>query len=79
MKITVVFSKHALLKLSQRGLEKKRILETVMHPDFIEPSYNFREARYRLYTKNHLKVVVKVEGSKILVVTAHWIAKHRAE
>jgi|GEM_PF-1698798 len=73
MKLT--FSKHSLLKMSQRDLDKVKILETVMYPDFIKPSYNFREERYRLYTKNHLKVIVKIERQQIIVVTAHWVAK----
>ena len=71
----IVFSKHALLMLRHRGLDKVKILETVVLPDFIQPSYSFREERYRLYTKNHLKVVVIVESKRILIVTAHWVAK----
>jgi hypothetical protein len=71
----IVFTKHALLKLGQRELDKAKILETVMFPDFIQPSYSFRESRFRLYSKNHMKVVVIVEKEKILVVTAHWVAK----
>lgn len=75
MKMKIVFSKHALLKINHRGLEKDKVLETIEHPDFIQPSYNFREERYRLYRKNHLKVVVKIEITRIVVVTAHWVAK----
>ncbi len=73
----IVFSKHSLLQIKQRELDKVKVLATVEHPDFVEPSYNFREERYRLYEKNHLKVVVKIEESRIIVVTAHWVAKHR--
>jgi hypothetical protein len=73
----IVFSKHALIKLEHRGLEKSRILETVEYPDFIQPSYNFREERYRLYTRNHLKVIVKIESTKIIIITAHWVANRK--
>ena len=38
-----MFSRHALLQISQRKLEKAKALETVEYPDFIQPSYNFRE------------------------------------
>lgn len=75
----IVFSKHALLKLKQRDLDKAKILETIVQPDFIQPSYSFRESRYRLYAKNHLKVVVIVEQKRILVVTAHWVAKLKSK
>lgn len=71
----IVFSKHALLKLHQRELDKSKIIETILRPDFIQPGYSFREARFKLYSKNHLKVVVIVEPRRILVVTAHWVAK----
>jgi len=73
----IVFSKHALLKISHRGLDRKKVLETVAFPDFIEPSYNFREERYRLYAKNHMKVVIKIEQTKMVIVTAHWVANHK--
>ena len=75
----IVFSKHALLKLGQRELEKAKILETVMFPDFIQPSYSFREARYRLYSKKHLKVVVMLEKERTIIVTAHWVAKLKSK
>ena len=75
----IVFSKHSLLKLGQRDLDKAKILETVMFPDFIQPSYSFREARFRLYSKNHMKVVVMVEKERILIVTAHWVAKQKSK
>jgi hypothetical protein len=75
----IVFSKHAILKLEHRGLDKTKILETVIQPDFIQPSYSFREERYRLYTKNHLKVVVIIEPKRILIVTAHWVAKPKTK
>ena len=75
----IVFSKHALLKIRHRDLDKDRIRETVEHPDFIKPSYNFREERYRLYVKNHLKVVVKIESKTIVIVTAHWVAKPKTK
>lgn len=75
----IIFSKHALLQIKQRDLDKTKVLATIEKPDFVEPSYNFREERYKLYTKNHLKVIVKIEESRIVVVTAHWVAKHKTK
>ncbi|QQR64837.1 DUF4258 domain-containing protein [Candidatus Kaiserbacteria bacterium] len=75
----IVFSKHSLLQIKQRDLDKAKVLATIEQPDFIEPTYNFREERYRLYAKNHLKVVVKIEELRIVVVTAHWVAKHKTK
>ena len=75
----IVFSKHALLKLGQRELNKDKILETILNPDFVQPSYSFRESRFKLYSKNHMKVVVILEPKRILVVTAHWVAKLKSK
>jgi hypothetical protein len=75
----IVFSQHALLQIKHRSLEKEKVLLTVKNPDFISQSYNFREERYRLFTKNHMKVVVRLEKDMILVVTAHWVAKPKVK
>jgi hypothetical protein len=71
----ILFSKHALLQIKQRSLDKKNVVTTINNPDFVAYSYNFREERYRRFIKNHLKVVVIVEKAQIVVVTAHWVAK----
>ncbi len=75
----IVFSKHSLLQIKQRDLDKAKVFATIEQPDFVEPTYNFREERYRLYAKNHLKVIVRIEELRIVVVTAHWVAKHKTK
>ena len=70
----VIFSSHALLMIRQRGLDKTKILETIHNSDFVIPAHNFREARFRLYRKNHLKVVIKLERDQLVVITSHWVA-----
>ena len=75
----IVFSRHSLLQIKQRALRKEDVLITVKEPDFISHSYNFREERYRLFTKNHLKVVVRVEIDQVVVITAHWVAKLKSK
>ena len=71
----VVFSDHAKLKIEQRKLSEKKILETVKFPDFMKPSYSLREERYKNFGKNWLKAVVIKEKGTIVVITAQWIAK----
>jgi len=71
----IEFSDHAELKISQRKLLREKILETIAHPDFRRPSYSNREELFKNFGKNHLKVVIIEEDSKVVVVTAHWIAK----
>lgn len=71
----ILFSDHAELKVRQRKLSRERVVDTVLQPDFRHPSYSLREAVFKKFGKNFLKVVTVVEGNTTTVVTAHWIAK----
>lgn len=71
----IIFSRHALIKLEQRKINKQFVLETIRNPHLVRPSYGLREELYRKFAKNHLKVVVKKNKGKIIIVTMHWVAK----
>ena len=71
----IVFSDHALIKIGQRKISKELVIKATKNPDFLRPSYGFREERYKKFTKNYLKVVVIKEDEKMVVVTVHWVAK----
>ena len=71
----IIFSRHAIIKLGQRKINKQFVLETVKSPDLIRPSYNYREELYKKFNKNYMKVVVKRRKNGVLVLTAHWVAK----
>lgn len=75
IKMEIIFSDHAVMKLSQRNIPKRLVIETVRFPDFVKPGYYLREERCKHFGKNWLKVVVIKEGETAVVVTAHWIAK----
>jgi len=71
----IVFSDHALVKIEQRKISKMLIVRAVRSPDFIRPSYGFREEKYKKFDRNYLKVVIIRENREIVVVTVHWVAK----
>ena len=71
----IIFSDHAILKITQRKLVKHSLLETVQTPDLVRSSRNLREERYKRFGKNWLKVVVIQEGVTTVIITAHWVAK----
>ncbi len=71
----IEFSDHAELKIRQRKLPRQKILATVLQPDFIQLGYNEREKLFKKFNRNHLQAVIKREPSRIIVITAHWIAK----
>lgn len=71
----VIFTKHALIKLEQRKINRQLVIETIKKPELIKPTYGFREELYRKFGKYYLKVVIKRNKEDILVLTQHWVAK----
>jgi len=73
----IIFTKHAIIKLKQRKINRQFVLEVVKNPELIRPTYGFREELYRKFGKYYLKVVIKRRKESVLVLTQHWIAKTR--
>lgn len=75
----IVFSQHASLQIKQRNLPKDLVVRAVKESDMNSPSYGFREERYKKFGKLYMKVVVQEEIDKVLVITAHWVAKPKSK
>lgn len=73
----IIFTKHAIIKLGQRKINKQFVLETIKNPNLTKPSYNFREELYKKFGKLYLKVVIKKRKGRIIILTVHWVAKTR--
>ena len=73
--MNIVFSLHAELKIKQRQMSRPYIIQTVTDPDFEKPGRSLRVELYRKFGENYLKVVIKREAIKIIVITTHWVAK----
>ena len=71
----IIFSDHAKLKIQQRKLAVKSMLETIAHPDFTQPGYHTRIELFKKFGKRYLKVVIVRTMHTVIVVTAHWIVK----
>jgi len=71
----IIFSRHAIIKLEQRKINRQFVIETVKNPELIRPSYGFREELFRKFGKHYLMVVIKRRNESILVLTQHWVAK----
>ena len=75
----IVFTQHALLQIKQRSLLKDQVTKTITAPDMVSLSYGFREERYKKYGKLYMKVIVQEEVDKVLVITAHLVAKPKSK
>ncbi|OGI59829.1 hypothetical protein A2814_02410 [Candidatus Nomurabacteria bacterium RIFCSPHIGHO2_01_FULL_38_19] len=71
----IIFTKHALIKLTQRKINRVFVIETIKNPELVRPSYNLRNELYRKFNKHYLKVVIAKKKEHIIVLTMHWVAK----
>ena len=75
--MAIIFTKHLIIKLGQRKINKQFILETIKNPDLVRPTYGLREELYKKFNKYFLEVIIKRKGKHIIVLTTHWVAKTR--
>jgi len=68
----IIFTRHSLLKLKQRGISKISVRETINAPNYKIHSYSHRIIAYRKFDKLYLKVIYKIENSNIIIITQHW-------
>jgi len=76
-KMSVIFTKHAIIKLEQRKINKQFVLETIKNPDSVRPTYGSRKELYRKFGKHYLKIIIKKRKEYIIVITMHWVAKNK--
>ncbi len=73
--MVIIFTKHLIIKLGQRKINRQFVIETIKNPDLIRPTYGLREELYRKFGKLYMKVIVIKRKERIIVLTAHWVAK----
>ena len=71
----IIFTRHALLKLKQRGVSKNATIKTLKSPDYKTRSYSERMIAYKKFDKLYLKVIYRIEEKNIIVITQHWEEK----
>ena len=73
--MSIFFTKHLIIKLRQRKINRQFVLETIKNPDLTRPTYGLREELYRKFGKLYMEVIIKKRKEHIIVLTAHWVAK----
>jgi hypothetical protein len=73
--MSIIFTKHLIIKLAQRKINRQFVLETIKNPDLVRPTYGLREELYRKFGKLFMEVIVKKKNKHVIVLTAHWVAK----
>lgn len=75
--MSIIFSRHSLLKLGHRNISRGKVVQTLESPDYILPSYSDRMRAYKKFGKLYLKVIFKREKGDVLVITQHWEEKFK--
>jgi len=73
LKSVIIFTNHSLLKLEQRQITKRKVIETINRPDFVGESYSNRKTCFKKFSKLYLKVVYKNEDDNTIIITQHWV------
>lgn len=68
----IIFTKHALLKLRQRGIKHALVIKTVLSPEKIVFE-NEKYCAFRKYGRIYLKVVFKRLGGLVIIITQHFV------
>jgi hypothetical protein len=69
----IIFTNHSLLKLKQRKIPRKFVIETIKSPDHVGESYSDRKTCFKKFSKLYLKVIYKNEVNNVVVITQHWV------
>ena len=68
----IIFTQHALLKLRQRNISKKLVVEAFKSPDHSLESRSNRNIIYKKFSRLYLKVIYREESENIVVITQYW-------
>lgn len=71
----IKFTRHAVLKLKQRGITRNLVIRTLNSPDRIFSTYGCRMAAFKKFRGLYLKVIFVKNDKIITVITQHWVSK----
>lgn len=69
------FTRHADLKLRQRGITKGLVVKTLKNPNKVSQTYGNRTVAFKKFRNLHLKVIFRKKNNDIIVITQHWVDK----
>jgi hypothetical protein len=70
----IIWTKHVLIRLSERGLTRQRVQNTIMQPDTIHEGKGRRVKEYRKKDgRAMITVILKVTDDDSLLIVSAWI------
>lgn len=68
----IIFTKHALLRMSFRKITREMIEETLLNPHRTGIRYKARLLAFRDFSHGTVKVVYSAQGDRALVISVMW-------
>lgn len=68
----ILFTQHALLRLSGRSISKEMVRETLENPHRRGIGYKNRLLAFRAFSSGTVKVVYSMEGDRAVVISVMW-------
>ena len=71
--VKFIYTKHAHIRITQRGLSKKQIEHTIVHSGKIMSSFKSRFIAQKVFGTKTLEVIYKKVNGEIVIITAYWL------
>lgn len=72
--LSILFSRHALIKLEQRKLTKEMVVKAITKPSYLTTAGDKFHA-FRKFGKQYLKVIFARTENSVIVITQHFVKK----
>jgi hypothetical protein len=69
----MITTKHALLRMQQRGIDENSVASTILNPDETSDSFGRRRLARKTIGDKTLEVVYIKEDDDIIVLTVYWL------
>lgn len=77
--MAIIYTKHAEEMLVFRKIGRDKIESCIKSPDEVFAAKEGREAYLKNFGRNYLKIIVTKDGSNLVIITLHWLAKRRVK
>jgi len=68
----MIITKHALLRMQQRGIDENMVASTILNPDETSDSFGKRKQATKTIGDKTLEVVY-IKEENIIVITVYWL------
>ncbi len=68
----MIITKHALLRMQQRGIDENSVATAIMNPDETGDSFGRRKLARKIVGDKTLEVVY-IKEDDIIVITVYWL------